>query len=279
MLDWLHHPYVTSWLQMPLLLLGLSTLGFLLPASAFTWLAWNDTQRLRPWKIQAGSLRPEVERHWRAALLNFLRNQLILTLLLMAAWPLLHTFASARLQHQAALPVWLFVVQLLAVALIDDFAYYWFHRLMHVPRLLKLSHYLHHKPRHVFALQGNYMTWWEFALTSLLVVSLPTLLGMHFLVLCSWVFLRQVGAAIEHSGYQLPWNPMHLMPFTAGEAYHDFHHSRYTGNYAHYTALWDHLFGTFSRDYPLFVQQWKANGNRHPAYPVDKKTAHTEAAQ
>lgn len=256
--------------QLPMTFMALSLVGFMASALPFTWLAWADPVWARRWKIQSGSLKPEIARLWKPTLRNFARNQLVLLVLAVVLWPLLRLAVDARDFTQAPAPaVWLFVLQLLAVILIDDFIYYWFHRLMHTRRLLKMSHHLHHRPRHVFALQGNYMTWWEFALTSFLVVLTPILLGVHYYVICTWVFLRQVEAAQAHAGYQLPGNPRHWIPGAAGEAYHDFHHSRYTGNYAVYTELWDRVFGTFSRDYPQFMRQWRANGNGNKKIDVN----------
>jgi sterol desaturase/sphingolipid hydroxylase (fatty acid hydroxylase superfamily) len=97
------------------------------------------------------------------------------------------------------------------------------------------------------------------------VVFTPVALGVHYYVICTWVFMRQFEASLAHAGYELPGNPLHWIPGYAGEAYHDFHHSRYTGNYAVYTTLWDRVFGTYSRDYPEFVAQWKTHGKRNPA--------------
>lgn len=50
-----------------------------------------------------------------------------------------------------------------------------------------------------------------------------------------------------HSGYDVPLNPLHLVPFYAGARFHDFHHMNFIGNYASTFTWWDRLFGTDSQ--------------------------------
>lgn len=49
------------------------------------------------------------------------------------------------------------------------------------------------------------------------------------------------------SGYDIPLNPLHLVPFYAGARFHDFHHMNFIGNYASTFTWWDKLFGTDSQ--------------------------------
>lgn len=49
------------------------------------------------------------------------------------------------------------------------------------------------------------------------------------------------------SGYDIPLNPLHLVPFYAGARFHDFHHMNFIGNYASTFTWWDRIFGTDSQ--------------------------------
>lgn len=49
------------------------------------------------------------------------------------------------------------------------------------------------------------------------------------------------------SGYDVPLNPLHLVPFYAGARFHDFHHMNFIGNYASTFTWWDRIFGTDSQ--------------------------------
>jgi sterol desaturase/sphingolipid hydroxylase (fatty acid hydroxylase superfamily) len=46
-----------------------------------------------------------------------------------------------------------------------------------------------------------------------------------------------------HSGFDIPWTPMVLLPFSNPSTHHDFHHSNNVGTYGGFTYLWDHLTG------------------------------------
>lgn len=49
------------------------------------------------------------------------------------------------------------------------------------------------------------------------------------------------------SGYDIPLNPLNLIPFYAGSRHHDFHHMNFIGNYASTFTWWDRIFGTDSQ--------------------------------
>lgn len=58
------------------------------------------------------------------------------------------------------------------------------------------------------------------------------------------------------SGYDIPLNPLHLVPFYGGARFHDFHHMNFIGNYASTFTWWDKLFGTDSQ-YNSYVEKVK----------------------
>ena len=67
---------------------------------------------------------------------------------------------------------------------------------------------------------------------------------MHLVTTYVWAFYRLGETADAHSGYEFPWSPFRLLPFSAPASYHNFHHSHNLGNYASFYALWDSLFAT-----------------------------------
>uniref|UniRef100_A0A8D0GFP9 Methylsterol monooxygenase 1 n=1 Tax=Sphenodon punctatus TaxID=8508 RepID=A0A8D0GFP9_SPHPU len=54
----------------------------------------------------------------------------------------------------------------------------------------------------------------------------------HVILLWAWVICRLMETIDVHSGYDIPLNPLHLLPFYAGAQFHDFHHMNFVGNYA-----------------------------------------------
>ena len=51
-----------------------------------------------------------------------------------------------------------------------------------------------------------------------------------------------------HSGYEFPWSPTRIFFFVSGSSFHDFHHSKNSGNYCGSIYLWDY-FNNSSDDY------------------------------
>lgn len=222
----------------------IGTAAFLAFALPWTLLAWLDPPRLRKYKIQQKPF--EVGRYFWPCLARIFVNTCILFLLLVASWPLLRLGGI----HLGELPSWpVIVLQLLFFIVLDDFLYYWMHRLMHTRFLLRHVHSVHHRLRNPFALAGNYFNWAELAMTSTLVLVGPLLVGAHLYVVWAWVVFRQYEAADGHTGYHLPWDPGHLLPVYNGAVYHDFHHARYQGNYAGFLPYLDRFWGTYARGY------------------------------
>ena len=71
---------------------------------------------------------------------------------------------------------------------------------------------------------------------------------MHGASLMVWITVRQLETHDAHSGYEFPWSPFRLLPFSADATYHDYHHSRNVGNYSSTMTIWDTIFNT-NQDY------------------------------
>ena len=67
---------------------------------------------------------------------------------------------------------------------------------------------------------------------------------MHFFTQMVWYVVRISETAEGHSGYDVPWSPFRVIPFSTSPAYHDFHHYENTGNYSSLFVHWDTFFGT-----------------------------------
>jgi len=218
--------------------------AFVLFATPMTLLAWRDLESLRRFRIQ--SRRPKQQTLVSASIARWLANNAFLTLLVVAAWPLLAR-SSLRLDDP---PTFLLALgQFAAFVYLDDFLYYWVHRAMHAPFLYRHVHSVHHKVLTPWAVTGHYMHPLEFAVTGALALVPAALLGAHLNVLWAWVTWRQWEATEGHCGYDFPWSPSHLFPGSDGARHHDAHHARVKGNYAGFFAYVDGLFGTFAKGY------------------------------
>ncbi|TNE91235.1 MAG: sterol desaturase family protein [Deltaproteobacteria bacterium] len=228
---------VTAWL--------VSTLSFALFATPLTLLAWRDPPALRHRRIQGSRGKPE---KWIVpGIAHWARNNLVMGVVTLAAWPLLR-LSSIHLGPTP--PVWEVLASLVFFVYLDDALYYGMHRTLHHPRLYKHVHAVHHKVTTPWAWAGLYMHPIEYTLTGILTLVGPLLLGSHVITLWIWVAMRQWIAAEGHCGYRLPYNPAHLFPGYGGNDFHDAHHAKFTGNYSGFLGYLDGWLGTYSKGYP-----------------------------
>ncbi|PIK46052.1 C-4 methylsterol oxidase-like [Apostichopus japonicus] len=76
----------------------------------------------------------------------------------------------------------------------------------------------------------------------------------HLVLIWAWAVARMLESYDVHSGYEFPFNPLHLIPFYAGTRFHDFHHKNFHGNYSSTFTWWDKLFGT-DVQYKQFIEK------------------------
>ena len=147
--------------------------------------------------------------------------------------------------------------QIIFLMITEDLHFYITHRICHTKHkyfpIYQWVHSWHHDYSMTVSISNQYFHPVEFILVALN----GFLLGMyilgarvHFFTFVIWGLVRIMGAHDVHSGYEFPWNPLHLIPFTASPTYHDYHHSKNTGNFGSLFTVWDSLFDT-NKDYLL----------------------------
>ena len=134
------------------------------------------------------------------------------------------------------------------MTLIEDFTFFTFHYLMHQP-ILYPFHKVHHEYSTTVSIAGLHFHVIEF----LLIQSLSTMINfkitmlfgpLHLSTVIIFVVLRIYDANNGHCGYNFSWTPLQILPFCANDEFHDFHHSRNSGNYGSQLRIWDSTFGT-----------------------------------
>ncbi|NXT51019.1 MSMO1 monooxygenase, partial [Pluvianellus socialis] len=146
------------------------------------------------------------------------------------------------------MPRWyVLVAQCFGCAVIEDAWHYFLHRLLHHKRIYKYIHKVHHEFVSPFGMQAEYAHPLE-----TLILGTGFFIGIvvfcnHVILLWAWVICRLMETIDVHSGYDVPLNPLHLVPFYAGARFHDFHHMNFIGNYASTFTWWDRIFGTDSQ--------------------------------
>ncbi|MBI38286.1 MAG: hypothetical protein CMF59_01705 [Leptospiraceae bacterium] len=172
---------------------------------------------------------------WNAGL------QFILSLLF---WPVLARF-ELTLTGQSGLL--LTPILLAGYLIIDDFLFYFYHRILHLPFFFRRIHSAHHEFQSSNALAAVHFHPLEFLLISSGFLVGPILLGADVLTFYLWILLRQWIGVSGHCGYSLPGDPLRYLPNHPGSAYHFQHHATPNRNYGLFFAYLDQAFGTYAR--------------------------------
>ncbi len=218
--------------------------AFAIFAGPLTLLAWADPVWARGWKIQDKPFK--IGRFVGIATARWLGNSVAMLAVAALAWPLLQ---ASGIHLGAPPPPSEAALQLLLFVLLDDALFYVMHRVLHRGWLWKHIHKVHHQVVTPFALTGHHMHPVEYVLIGALMLLGPALLGVHVSVLLVWIGLRQWEAAEGHCGYRIPFSPTVWLLGFDGPDHHDFHHSRFRGNYAGYLPHMDAWLGTLSKGF------------------------------
>ncbi len=133
---------------------------------------------------------------------------------------------------------------------VDDFRYYWWHRISHERRWFWASHIVHHSSQHYNLTTALRQTWTGGILSVALFKTPLALLGFHpmmLLFVSGLNLIYQFWIHTETIGRLGPFEWLFNTP-----SHHRVHHAtnaRYLdANYAGTLIIWDRLFGTFVRE-------------------------------
>jgi sterol desaturase/sphingolipid hydroxylase (fatty acid hydroxylase superfamily) len=129
--------------------------------------------------------------------------------------------------------------------LVNDWGFYWAHRLFHSQWLYSRIH----KQHHTYVGSIGFAAEYAHPIEGIFANSLPTIGGALLYGAHTWVFIMWLGNRLQqtyeaHSGYCFNGTWMHKIGLTRADdaAFHDFHHSTNKGNFG--TLYLDHFFGT-----------------------------------
>ena len=145
-----------------------------------------------------------------------------------------------------AIPGLMTIVVYFAVSfLLDDLWFYAYHRTLHSsPGLYKRFHKPHHVFTAPFAWTSHAVHPVEMMLQSIGALCGPLLFGFGRELLWLWLVVRQWQGVLDHTGYELPVDPIGWIPGVGGTKFHDEHHQYFNANYASCFSFIDDIFGT-----------------------------------
>ncbi|MEZ4287680.1 MAG: sterol desaturase family protein [Polyangiales bacterium] len=196
------------------------------------------THRMQHWMISDDPHRAKPDAEiYRSALLNMV----VSVALIFSAMYGLQNF----LYYDHAIPWWRYVLEIVTVIMIYDFAYYFVHRyLFHEWRTLRWVHSIHHASRNPRVVDSLLLHPIETIIgLSLFFGSVMLVGGVHFYTLGVLFTAYTAFNVLNHAGVNVDRFPFKTMGVLAVK--HDrHHHSMLSGNYASITPLPDIIFGT-----------------------------------
>ena len=146
--------------------------------------------------------------------------------------------------HTDPTPVWRIVLQILAILLVYDFAYYFLHRTMHHKKLMRFVHAVHHRVHNPTAMESFYLHPIELAAGLTLLMACTWAVGpVHIYAFAAVFLIHSTLNIVVHSGlasgHWILWPIDHLT-----RKHYVHHRGDFDRNYASLTPLPDMLFGT-----------------------------------
>lgn len=135
--------------------------------------------------------------------------------------------------------------------IVEDFIFYWGHRILHTPWLYNKIHKIHHEYYNAISLCAEYAHPLEFSLCNVLPTSAGFLIlgsNVHLATFAIWLSMRVFETIDGHCGYEFSWSPYRLLPLSGSSEYHNFHHSHNVGSFGSFFTYMDTIFQT-NKDY------------------------------
>jgi sterol desaturase/sphingolipid hydroxylase (fatty acid hydroxylase superfamily) len=128
-----------------------------------------------------------------------------------------------------------------------DTWFYWTHRWMHLPRLFKAAHAVHHASRPPTAWAAMSFHPWEAISGAVLIPALLFIIPIHIGALAAVMLVATIMGVTNHMGWEMfpkswvaGWFGRHFI----SASHHEAHHRHYTCNYGLYFRFWDKVCGT-----------------------------------
>jgi len=150
-----------------------------------------------------------------------------------------------------------FLFQMFWMMIMEDFSFYFSHKLLHHPKLYPHIHKVHHESKSTISLSAIATHPVEYLLGNVIPTSLGLLLcpgRIHITTMTLFVYARIVDTVEGHSGYDLPYTMTRWIPLTVTSNYHNYHHLVNIGNYASQFVIWDSIFGS-NKEYYEHVEK------------------------
>ena len=142
-----------------------------------------------------------------------------------------------------------------------DTYFYWMHRLMHLPKLFRIFHLVHHKsnnptPFTAFSFHPLEAVV-EFGIIPIIALVMP----VHFTAFILFTLWSIAFNVLGHTGYEFApsWFTTHpVFKWLNTPTHHNMHHTKSQHNYSLYFNFWDRVMGTNDPEYDAYFESIKS---------------------
>jgi sterol desaturase/sphingolipid hydroxylase (fatty acid hydroxylase superfamily) len=169
-------------------------------------------------------------------------------------------FSPVRVDYESLPTCFEVIWQTVFFMIMEDFTFYWSHRLLHWDVIYPYIHKIHHKHVNTVSIAAEYSHPLEYFIGNVFTTNSGVLLlgrRVHAVTFTLWIAMRIAETADGHCGYEFSWSPYRLLPMSASSEYHNHHHLNFKGNYASFFTVWDRLCNTVNEKYLQFVEKKK----------------------
>ncbi|MFM7406441.1 MAG: sterol desaturase family protein [Cuspidothrix sp.] len=243
-----------------LLMFAVLSTRYLIVSSVLYWLLW--VRRPQSWELRRlhdldrdkSKMKSEIKWSIFSCLIFALPSGLIMEMIAVGQTKV---YLDPLEYGWAYLPLSLFIYLFL-----QDTYFYWTHRWLHIPKIYRRFHKVHHE-------SINPTPWTSFSfdpvesiITAIIIPILVFTIPIHISMLGFLLTLMTIFGVVNHTGYEVYplswmqglWNENWITP-----THHTLHHHKFNCNYGLYFRFWDKLMNTDFMVKTSFILEKKIN--------------------
>lgn len=147
---------------------------------------------------------------------------------------------------------WYYAFTFVWMFLLHDAYFYWTHRFMHLPKVYKYVHLIHHKSTNPSPWTAYAFHPLEAVAEALIIPLIAFTIPVHHTALASYFLFQIIYNVYGHLGFEI--FPANMSTHWLGKWFntsvaHNMHHKYFVKNYGLWTTFWDRTMGTMHPKY------------------------------
>ena len=174
-------------------------------------------------------------------------STLVFVALACASWWLYQRGFTLVYEEVDRYPIWYLIISPALLLVLYETYYYWLHRWMHLPKVFRIVHRVHHESRQPTVFTSFAFHPFEAFLQLAFFPIIILLIPFHYVTLFICFTIMSVSAVINHSGVEI-YRSRILLDHIISSTHHDKHHTYFSHNFGLYFTWWDKWMKTEKTD-------------------------------